>query len=96
MINCMTALEQGCVAVSTSIHLDVLPAALLSCLCSYGFNWGDGFVTDPTRITNLGLSNPRSFFAADRTAATGYKTVLAPHTYGEGGAHAGALGPKVK
>lgn len=51
--------------------------------CSYGFNWGDGFVTDSSIISNTGVSNPRSWFSRDRLATTLYRTVLAPHVYGE-------------
>jgi hypothetical protein len=29
--------------------------------------WGDGFVTDPVLIQNLGLTDPKPFFNAVRT-----------------------------
>jgi hypothetical protein len=49
---------------------------------AYGFNWGDGFITDAAKISQFRLSDPRGFFAADVAAARNYKIVLAPHTYG--------------
>lgn len=45
-------------------------------------NWGDGFDADNMDITNLGLSNPRPFFAALASRAYGRQVVLAPHVYG--------------
>jgi hypothetical protein len=57
---------------------------LAGCHCSYGFSWGDGFITDPAVINDrrYGLSNPRGYFGAD-TGSARYRTVLAPHVYGE-------------
>lgn len=50
---------------------------------AYGFNWGDGFITDAAKISQFRLSDPRGFFAADNAANRDYKIVLAPHTYGK-------------
>lgn len=49
---------------------------------AYGFNWGDGFMTDAAKISQFRLSDPRGFFTADNASARNYKIVLAPHTYG--------------
>lgn len=51
--------------------------------CIYGFNWGDGFITDAAKISQFKLSDPRGFFTADNAASRQYEIVLAPHTYGK-------------
>ena len=60
-----------------------LDEVCLVLLCSYGFNWGDGYITDAIMITQFSLSDPRGFFSNDNAASKGYKIALAPHTYGE-------------
>lgn len=45
-------------------------------------NWGDGFNTDNIDIANLGLSNPRPFFAALASRKYIRHVVLSPHVYG--------------
>lgn len=55
----------------------------MPCHCSYGFNWGDGFITDAAKISQFKLSDPRGFFTADNAASRQYEIVLAPHTYGK-------------
>jgi hypothetical protein len=57
-------------------------------ICRYGFNWGDGFITDAAKISQFRMADPRGFFQADNAANRNYKIVLAPHAYGE---HAYAL-----
>jgi len=57
--------------------------AYLLVWCSYGFSWGDGFVTDSAKISQYGLSNPQGFFLADSATTNKYRIALAPHVYGE-------------
>jgi aryl-phospho-beta-D-glucosidase BglC (GH1 family) len=45
-------------------------------------NWGDGYDTNPSDISQLGLSDPRPFFTALRTKSYHHRVVLAPHVYG--------------
>jgi len=49
---------------------------------AYGFNWGDGSITDAAKISQFSISDPRGFFTADNAGTRNYKIVLAPHTYG--------------
>ncbi len=44
-------------------------------------NWGDGFVTDKTLISQLGLSDPNPFFQALASKSYLNQIVLSPHVY---------------
>lgn len=46
-----------------------------------GANWGDGFATDPTLITQNGLSDPNPFFKALMTKPYLNQVVISPHVY---------------
>lgn len=46
-----------------------------------GINWGDGFVTDQTIISQYGLSDPNSFFQTILTKPYLNQVGVAPHVY---------------
>lgn len=46
-----------------------------------GANWGDGFATDPTLVSQNGLSSPKAFFDALMTKPYLNQVVISPHVY---------------
>jgi hypothetical protein len=88
--NCLVTYKQSMEAASAAIkaaspNATVLPIIMINGAgqLGYGFNWGDGFVTDSTIIKpDWAISDTRPYFTADRTSTSGYRMSLAPHVYG--------------
>jgi hypothetical protein len=51
-------------------------------------NWGDGFITDPTLISQTGMSDPNPFFQALLSKPYLNNVVIAPHYYPPSISHA--------
>lgn len=47
----------------------------------YAMNWGDGFVTDRTKIANYGLADANVFFGALLSKPYLNNVVISPHYY---------------